>query len=207
MIYIAVLLIIFFLIWAAGRETKYGGLGLLWRITAWVTGVFVVGGVLLFAYFAYLEHKTDLEQLRQAADANERLEAYLSASKKQDTPTSIVQEPRIDNTVDFSIVSKEALIRSYYQAIDRKEFEMAYSLFTKEYAKKVSLKTWSEGYAETLSHTIASITCTDNSCRVELDALDLKTQTGSTRYVFDFTLSDADLSGGYKISGIKFLNQ
>lgn len=36
------ILIVGFLVWAGGRETRWGGLGLLWRVAAWFAGLAVV---------------------------------------------------------------------------------------------------------------------------------------------------------------------
>lgn len=211
MIYIVVLLIVFFLVWAAGRETRWGGLGLLWRVVAWGSGIFVVGTAILFGYFAYSDHIASLERQRQMMEVRQPARENFSVPKIQPVAQDdrVIhkdsQQQLIGNTVDFSINLKDSLIRSYYSAIDRKDFQMAYGMFTREYASTINFKTWSEGYSETLEHQVNSIECEDDVCRVVVNALDLKTkENGYSSYSFLFLIV-ADGIGKYYIADINYI--
>lgn len=49
MYFLIAVIIIGFLVYAGGRETKYGGLGLLWRVAVWAAVIGVIGFIIMIS--------------------------------------------------------------------------------------------------------------------------------------------------------------
>ncbi|MDQ5919433.1 MAG: serine protease Do [Patescibacteria group bacterium] len=82
----------------------------------------------------------------------------------------------------------EIEIRQYFNLIDLKRFEEAYKKLSLNFQLQHTLSEWSDGYKNTISHTINSVTCRDASCEVDLVATEIRDETIiKTRYLFEYT--------------------
>lgn len=82
--------IIGFLVYAGGRETKWGGLGLLWRVAAWTVGIGVLGFICIVAYSwiqdtRYEKQQAVLNQSQMEADKKQQVwdKFYQDAEQKK----------------------------------------------------------------------------------------------------------------------------
>lgn len=95
MFYFIAILFVGFLVWAGGKETKWGGLGLLWRVSAWVAGISFLGLLILGLFIWNNEAKANkqYEEEKKKIALNELIteteDEYVGTRIKEDYPNSV----------------------------------------------------------------------------------------------------------------------
>jgi len=79
-----------------------------------------------------------------------------------------------------------------YDLIDQRKYSDAYQLFSDSFKHKHPFLSWSKGYADTLSQSVASADCGEHSCSVEVVAREV-TDQGNIReekynFEYDFAI-------------------
>ncbi len=83
----------------------------------------------------------------------------------------------------------QAVLREYFQYIDDREYKEAYKMLSMAFQATHPFLEWSDGYKNTLSHSMKSAVCEDGSCVVEFVATEnTSTNLRKQRYVLQYFL-------------------
>lgn len=101
------LLLVGFLVYAGGKETKFGGLGLLWRSAVVLAGctILLVGGVLIYGYYQNREDKKEqITEPMQSKKINTYIESVIEEEKEDTLETATQRQRRLKLPVPFETV-------------------------------------------------------------------------------------------------------